>query len=63
MILEDTPKGFRIDWEYYVQYNPMNWSTFLKEMPAPPMDFRVYANLAPTTATHSMTKAVTLASI
>ena len=47
MILEDTPKGFRVDWEYYVQYNPMNWSTFLKEMPAAPMDFRVYANLAP----------------
>jgi hypothetical protein len=25
----------------------MNWSTFLKEAPTPPMDFRVYANLAP----------------
>ena len=47
MILEDTPKGFRVDWEYYVQYNPMNWSTFLKEAPAPAMDFRVYANIAP----------------
>ena len=47
MILEDTPKGFRIDWEYYVQYNPMDWSTFIEEAPAPAMDFRVYANLAP----------------
>ncbi|MGI9241826.1 MAG: hypothetical protein ACR2RV_13570 [Verrucomicrobiales bacterium] len=47
MILEDTPKGFRIDWEYYVQYNPMDWSTFLKEAPADAMDFRVYANLVP----------------
>ena len=47
MILELTPKGFRVDWEYYVQYNPMNWSTFIKEAPAPPMDFRVYARIAP----------------
>jgi hypothetical protein len=47
MILEKTPQGFRIDWEYYVQYNPMNWSTFIKEAPADPMDFRVYANIAP----------------
>ena len=47
MILEKTPQGFRVDWEYYVQYNPMNWSTFIKEAPADPMDFRVYANIAP----------------
>ncbi len=25
----------------------MNWSTFIKEAPAEPMDFRVYANIAP----------------
>ena len=47
MILEETAQGLRIDWEYYVEYNPMNWSTFTKEAPTEPMDFRVYANLAP----------------
>ncbi|MFT5854602.1 MAG: hypothetical protein ACI8XO_001846 [Verrucomicrobiales bacterium] len=47
MILEDTPKGFRVDWEYHVQYNPMDWSTFIKEAPTPPMDFRVYARIVP----------------
>ena len=51
MMLEDTPKGFRVDWEYFVRYNPMNWTTFVKEAPAPPsvgpMDFRVIARLVP----------------
>ena len=51
VILEDTPQGFRVDWEYFVQYNPMNWETFTKEAPSPPavepMDFRVLARIVP----------------
>jgi hypothetical protein len=41
---------FMLDWPSLSGYSAMNWSTFLTEKPALPMEFRVVASKLPTTA-------------
>ena len=44
VVVEETPKGFVLDWESSVQYSEMGWKDFLNERPDQPKMFRVIAS-------------------
>jgi hypothetical protein len=45
MALQDTPSGFRVDWEIFVHYNPVPWNEYAEDRLTGANDFRVYARL------------------
>lgn len=45
IILEDTERGFLVDWEEYVRYSPMNWEKFIRSRHSGAINFRVRATL------------------
>jgi len=45
VVLQDTEKGFVVDWETYVCYNPFDWDEFYKKRPDQALPMRVLATL------------------
>ena len=45
VLLEDTKRGFLLDWEEFVRYGQMNWDDFVKSGEIKPLYFRVRATL------------------
>ncbi len=45
VLLEDTDRGFLLDWEEFVRYGQMNWDDFVKSDGSDPFYFRVRATL------------------
>ncbi|MFP6872003.1 MAG: hypothetical protein VCA55_00705 [Verrucomicrobiales bacterium] len=45
VVLQDTGRGFVVDWETYVCYNPMEWDDFYRNRPQKAISFRVLATL------------------
>ncbi len=45
VVLQDTEKGFVVDWETYVCYNPFDWDEFYKKRPDQAWPMRVLATL------------------
>ena len=43
IIVEETPSGFLLDWESFVQYSELGWKEFLASKPGDPKVFRVIA--------------------
>jgi hypothetical protein len=45
VVLQDAGKGFVVDWETYVCYNPVDWDEFYKKRPGQAFPMRVLATL------------------
>lgn len=45
VLVQDSERGFLVDWETFVIYNPVDWDDYLEARPGDPMSFRVYAKL------------------
>ncbi len=43
--VEETPDGFRVDWETAIGYQPMSWAEYRIRRPAKPVNMRVIAKL------------------
>ena len=44
ILLEDVEKGYLVDWESFVSYQPIAFEDYLKKRPTIPIDLRVYGS-------------------
>lgn len=44
ILLEDVEKGYLVDWESFVSYQPIAFEDYLKKRPTVPIDLRVYGS-------------------
>ncbi len=50
VVLEDTPDGFKVDWESFTGHNPVLWDAYAADPPGQPLILRVLARSAGTGA-------------